>query len=302
MRFFRVLVSVAAVVTVAAGCSSVVPEAVAVGDESLSKSDFEDLLGGYADAVPGSRLDTGAVEGAIARGLLTDWVTTRILAGELTSLGVEITADDLAAARDSLVAQQGFADASALTQSFYEYATAVRDVFGRSFGPSDEQIRARYEQGPSESGVYCMRGILTDSREAIDGAALRVAAGEDFATVASEVSIDGSAADGGILRNTSSGLDCLDQNTLDTQAVPEFAANLAGIGIGGVTAPFEIGDGNWLVVYLRPYDEVADDVRQLIGLDAAASARADAITSATVHVSSEYGRWDPATGQVVPAA
>lgn len=302
MRSFRFLVPLAAVVTIAAGCSSVVPDAVAVGDESLSKSDFEDLLEGYADAVPGSRLDTGAVEGSVARGLLTDWVTTRILAGELARQGVEISADDLATARDALEAQQGFADASALTQSFYEYASAVRDVFGRSFGPSDDEIRSRYESGPAESGVYCMRGILTDSREAIDGAALRVAAGDDFATVASEVSIDGSAADGGILRNTASGLDCLDQNTLDTQAVPEFAANLADIEIGEVTAPFEIGDGNWLLVYLRPFDEVADDVRQLIGLDVAAAARADAVTAAVVRVSSEYGRWDPTTGQVVPAA
>lgn len=299
MRISRILVSTAVVAALASGCSSVTTDAVDVDGRSLSKADFEELLDGYADAVPSSRLDTGAVSAPVARGLLTDWITTQVLAAELDRLEVEVSADDLAAARASLTGQQGFSDASATTQSFYELATAVRDVFARTFGPTDDELRSTYEGGPAKSGVYCMRGILTDSREAADAAALRVAAGEDFATVAREVSTDASGADGGILRNTSTGLECLDQKTIDTQALPEFAANVGSLTIGAVSVPFEIADGKWLIVHLRPFDEVADDVRELIGVEAAAAARAQAIATTTVHVSSEYGRWDPTTGQVV---
>lgn len=278
-----------------ASCSSVRTDAAVVNGESLSRDTFETLLDGYADAIPTSRRDNGAVDISIARGLITDWVTTRVLIVELADAGREISDDDLDEARAILEPQDGFAVAGPDTQEFYVLATAVRRVFNDTFGVSDDDAREAYDNGQTE--IVCLRGILTDDAAAIDAAALRLATGEDFATVAAEVSTDSTKDNGGILSDQQTGAECLSLSSL-TQGAPELVAPLFGVRPGANTTPFELSTGGWAILNVRPYDEVAAEVRDSLGSQTADDARIAAVSRADVSVSGEYGRWDPTTGTV----
>ncbi len=278
-----------------ASCSSVRTDAAVVNGESLSRDTFETLLDGYADAIPTSRRDNGAVDISIARGLITDWVTTRVLIVELADAGREISDDDLDEARAILEPQDGFAVAGPETQEFYVLATAVRRVFNDTFGVSDDDAREAYDNGQTE--IVCLRGILTDDAAAIDAAALRLATGEDFATVAAEVSTDSTKDNGGILSDQQTGAECLSLSSL-TQGAPELVAPLFGVRPGANTTPFELSTGGWAILHVRPYDEVATEVRDSLGSQTADDARIAAVSRADVSVSGEYGRWDPTTGTV----
>lgn len=278
-----------------ASCSSVRTDAAVVNGESLSRDTFETLLDGYADAIPTSRRDNGAVDISIARGLITDWVTTRVLIVELADAGREISDDDLDEARAILEPQDGFAVAGPDTQEFYVLATAVRRVFNETFGVSEDDAREAYANGQTE--IVCLRGILTDDAAAIDAAALRLATGEDFATVAAEVSTDSTKDNGGILSDQQTGAECLSLSSL-TQGAPELVAPLFGVRPGTNTTPFELSTGGWAILHVRPYDEVAAEVRDSLGSQTADDARIAAVSRADVSVSGEYGRWDPTTGTV----
>jgi peptidylprolyl isomerase/foldase protein PrsA len=282
-------------------CSSVEPTALRVDGRELSGSEFDELLAGYALAIPNSESPAGTVNSSVARGLLSDWATTNILNDRLAEQGVTLTDADLAEARAGLEQQAGFAEAAPAAQDFYVLATAVQTVFASTFGPSSDELRQTYDAGPRASGVYCLRAILVTDAVVITEIDAQLAGGGDFAELAAQYSIDGSAADGGVISDPGSGLTCFDQVALSSQIVPEFATALADAEIGTPTDPFELPGVGWVIALLRPYDEVADDVRELVGLDAAETERLDAISSAEVWVSAEYGVWDSATGRVVPA-
>lgn len=292
--------SLAAMITLSA-CSSVESTALRVEGRELSGSAFDDLLSGYVLAIPEAASPAGTVNSSVARGLLSDWATTNILNDRLTERGVSVTDADLAEARAGLEQQAGFAEASTAAQDFYVLATAVQRVFADAFGPSPDELREIYEAGPSSSGVYCLRAVLVTDEVTIADIDTQLAAGADFADIAAQYSIDASAASGGIISDPGSGLACFDQVALSSQIVPEFATALADAEIGTPTSPFELPGAGWVIAVLRPFDEVADDVRELVGIGAAEAERLDAISSAEVWVSAEYGVWDSATGRVVPA-
>lgn len=292
--------SLGAVITLSA-CSSVESNAIRVDGRELSGADFDELLAGYALAIPNAETDSGTVIASVARGLLSDWATTAILSARLAEQGVEVTDTDLDEARSGLEQQAAFNDASPEAQDFYVRATAVQRVFAAAFGPSPDELRDLYDSGPASSGVYCLRAILVTEQAAIDEVAAQLALGVDFADLAAQYSIDSSSAAGGVITDPGSGSACFDRVTLASQIVPEFANALADARIGEPTAPFELPSVGWVVAVLRPFDEVADDVREVVGIGLAEAQRIEAIAAADVWVSSEYGIWEADTGRVVPA-
>jgi hypothetical protein len=299
-RVSVIALSVGAMLALSA-CSSVESTAIRVNGRELSGSDFDELLAGYALAIPNAETESGTVRSGVAHGLLTDWATTTILTERLNDEGLTLSEADLDAARAELEQQAAFGDASPAAQDFYVLATAVQQLFADSFGPSTDELRDLYDAGPSTSGVFCLRAILVTDQAVIAEVAAQLGAGADFADVAAQYSIDSSAADGGVITDPGSGSTCFDQVTLSSQIVPEFATALGTAEIGRPTDPFELPNVGWVVAVLRPFDEVADDVRGIVGLGLAEAERVDAILAAEVWVSSEYGVWDPDTGRVVPA-
>ncbi|MFM8649793.1 MAG: hypothetical protein ACKODY_08505, partial [Actinomycetota bacterium] len=174
---------------------------------------------------------------------------------------------------------------------------AARTVLGSLMAPPDDELRSLYESGSSNSGVVCVRAILTDSKEEIDAATLRLLGGESFADVATEVSVDPSKVEGGALTGDG-GSACIDYASVVEGVAPQFVDALGVTRVDTFSAAFEIPDTGWAIVLPRPFDEVAADVRTLIGGQAAATATSTALASADVWVSARVGRWNSDTAVV----
>jgi parvulin-like peptidyl-prolyl isomerase len=144
-------------------------------------------------------------------------------------------------------------------------------------------------------GLYCASHILVATEQEATDVAGRLEAGEDFATLAGELSTDtGSGAQGG-------DLGC---QTAETY-VEEFATALSAAEVNVPTAPVESQFG-WHIILLRE-DELpsADQARETLTAaalnEAANTWLADQFENADVTVDSEFGTWQATpTPQVVP--
>ncbi|MEI7506577.1 MAG: peptidylprolyl isomerase [Actinomycetes bacterium] len=298
-RLISLTVLALTVMTTATSCSSVTKDAARFNDESLSNSEFDDLLIGYAAAVPEAFLASGNIDISIAQGIVQNWISTEAVVTALDQVGIKITDEDLRSALTSLQVQTGFSDAPKVVQDFYVLASASQAVANREFAMSSDDLKSLYEGQGSKSGAVCLRAILVKTQEEIDAVTSRLDAGEDFAAIAQEVSTDSSATNGGALQDQTSGSGCLEQSTFESQVTPEFLTALADAKIGQATASFEIPTVGWVVLLVRPFDEVADDVANLISGNGAVAAGRAVLQDAKIWVSPEYGRWDAETLGVV---
>lgn len=295
----RPILAIVATAAALSSCSVTAKDAVRVNDESLSNRDFDDLASGYSSVVSGALLASGNVNMVAARGLLLDWINTVVLEGVLEEAGVIVTDEQRETARVGLNAQGGFALAPQAVQDFYVRAASVLEAAGVAFAPDASELAETYNRGPVESGVVCLRLILTNTRDEIDAAVARLAAGETFAEVAAATSTDISADDGGILTDQQNGSACVQQAALASQIVPEFVTALETAAVGVVSEPFEVPGIGWVTILLRPFEEVADAVTLLLGPTTASRIGRDALIAADVWVSAEYGRWDSASLQIL---
>lgn len=283
----------------ATACSSTSGDAARVGNDRFSKSDFTDFLDAYTSASKTGLLPSGNLDATMVRTVLLDWIRTAALERSLSDLGVEVTRAELDKAEASLLLQPGFSSAPDLVRAFYVRATAVRSLTGDTFSPNPEETANSYTAGPKESGVACLRLILTESKDAIDTAAARLAAGESFDAVAKDTSTDTSAALGGILKDTQSDNECYALDVLTSQIVEQIGAVIPDLQPGVATSPIEVPKLGWVIVVLRPYAEVTADVAKIIGPVAATRLADSILDTANVWVNPEYGRWDATSRQVV---
>jgi peptidyl-prolyl cis-trans isomerase C len=158
--------------------------------------------------------------------------------------------------------------------------------------PSQEDIDGLITEA---EGLYCSSHILVATEQEANDVASRLEAGEDFATLATELSIDpGSGAQGG-------DLGCASPEGYD----PAFAAALTAAELDVPTAPVESQFG-WHLILLRD-DEVptADEARETLTAEAVNEAAntwfTDQFENAEVTVDEAYGTWQTTpTPQVVP--
>jgi parvulin-like peptidyl-prolyl isomerase len=143
--------------------------------------------------------------------------------------------------------------------------------------------------------LYCASHILVATEQEAADVASRLEAGEDFATLAGELSTDtGSGAQGG-------DLGCQAPEVYD----PAFAEALTAAEVDVPTAPVESQFG-WHIILLRE-DELptADEARETLTSEAVNEAAntwfTDQFENAEVTVDEEYGTWQATpTPQVVP--
>ena len=299
-----IALSVLALTTMTAvtACSSVTKDAVRFNDESLSNSEFDDLLVGYATAVPEAFLTSGNLDIAAAQAIVQNWISTQAIVAALKNAGVEITDEDRSVALEALQAEPGFTDAPQVVQDFYVFAGAAQGVANREFVMSADDLESLYNENGARSGAVCLRAILVETKDEIDTVSVRLGAGEDFAAIAQEVSLDSSAANGGALQDQTTGSGCLEQAAFENQVTPEFLTALANATVGEVTAAFEIATVGWVVILVRPFDEVAGDVAGLIASNGTVEAGRAVLREAKVWVSPEYGRWDASILGLVPVS
>jgi hypothetical protein len=162
-------------------------------------------------------------------------------------------------------------------------------------------LAALYAAGPEDSGVACLRLILTETREDADAAVARMAAGETFADVARTASTDTSAEIGGILQNNQTGDECFPFDEIVERIVGPIADAIPGTRPGVVTEPIEVTDLGWVILQLRPYAEVAEEAARIVGPVTATRLTNSALDSASIWVNPEFGTWDRESRRVVAA-
>lgn len=304
----------AALFVVGTACSTLTPWAAKVNGQLIATSDLDRELEAilsnkrYLEQVEGANL-TGGVQGsgqgtfttAFVGRILTRQIFFELIEQEVERRDLKITAADEEAASLDVVSSFGEA---AIYRAFPEdyrrdlvlrqaQVTALQEDIAE-IEVDDAAVEKFYEENPALFARTCVSHILVATPEEAAAAKARIDAGEDFAAVAAEISIDpGSGANGGELGCVPSG-----------SFVPEFETVMETLPVGQVSAPTQTQFGTHLLLVsdrtTQPIDEVRAEIRQRLlsegqsGFDAFVD---EALAKATIEVNPRYGRFDPDAAQ-----
>jgi parvulin-like peptidyl-prolyl isomerase len=211
----------------------------------------------------------------------------------LDERGIEVTDTELADLRSQLEAQPEWQTTPPAVQDALVEINAVNERFRGQFVNSD-QARQTYEAQGVSSGVACVSHILLATEDEANAVLDRLDAGESFEALAAELSTDpGSAQNGGAYP-------CEPTDQWQGAVVPEYVNGAVSATVGVPTEPVQSQFG-YHVMLVRPYEADAATIDQALGFDSAAYQAAVAgFGDGAVTIDSRYGRWDSATGTVVP--
>lgn len=254
--------------------------------------------------------------GEVQRNVLSTLISIEIVRGMAEDEGVEVTEEDI---------DEAYADQVALYEEQAPMSGQDPDfsVFLESIGLSDEEYRelivadvARrdalaetYSEPVDDDAVQALydeqaepqidaRHVLVETEDEAQDVVERIEGGEDFADVAADVSLDGSAQEGGNLGVAPA-----------SQYVPEFADAVSNGEVGELLGPVETDFGFHVIEVLGvedppPFEEIEDQLRaqleqqgqqdpELIAL------YEEAFGSADVSVAAGLGEWDAEQGRVI---
>lgn len=159
--------------------------------------------------------------------------------------------------------------------------------------PTDDEVDETLENDSADITEVCARHVLVATAEEAETARQRLADGEDFATVAGELSTDPSAAEnGGDLGCSPAG-----------RYVPEFRDAAVSAEIDQLTEPVETQFGFHVIQVYERTEPTEDEVRELLSSQALEEWLVGKVTVAEVAVEEEYGTWttEPTPGVTPPA-
>jgi PPIC-type PPIASE domain len=319
----RALLAVAlAALGLLAACGDDEPEAAAVVDGTeISQQDVVDELeaiagnGDYLEALESRGVDVlGEGEGnfttAFASQVLARQIQYTIVTNEVARRGLEVDDECRAAARDEVVrglsdfSQTG--DGQTVFDNFPEnyreklitWNSGVLILQGDLAGRpciDEAALEDYFDEHAAEFTEVCAHHILVPTVEEANTVVADLAAGADFATIATERSTDtGSGAQGGDLGCAPAG-----------GYVPEFRDAVVGQEIGVVGAPVESEFGFHVIRVDSREEPILDDVRGEVVTAVAQEVQGGfgewfegALTEADVTVDERYGTWDAATAGI----
>jgi parvulin-like peptidyl-prolyl isomerase len=168
---------------------------------------------------------------------------------------------------------------------------AIGDVLTASEpDPSEEEVLAAYNSALQSLTEVCASHILVATAEEAQGALDRIAAGEAFEAVATELSTDTVSAEAG------GDLGCAAASTY----VPEFAIAAIDAGLGVPTAPVQSQYGYHVILVRERTETALEEVRADIVASLREGSRNTLISDwmvvviggADVTVEEEYGTWE----------
>ncbi len=257
----RALAFAAAAALALSGCGTFTDNDVVAGvdDAELSNDDLR-ALAGDLDELPTQD----------ARGAISAFLVTELLAADLDALGVDVDVPetgDLPPAQSLRIRQDTVITA---------WTTLDPDRL------VDDTMRASYAAGAS--GIVCTSHILVPTRAGAVAILDELAAGADWNALAAGLSTDPTGADGGFLA-------CLPPEDMGVTFVPEFAEAALDAEVGVPTGPVET-DFGFHVIRLVPADE--------LNLAAAVTLRLQTFDDRfDIWIDPRFGEWDP-NGIVVP--
>jgi parvulin-like peptidyl-prolyl isomerase len=310
--------AVGIVLVATAACSSVAPYAAKVDGDRISEDTLvgelrsiaanDDYLKLVEERQPVRGTGQGTFDSAFTALALTRQIYYNLIATELHKRKLSVGDSDLSAAR-TLVVQQLDGDAvfGKFPKSYQDELVrrqAQLDLLSLSvneLGPPEQAARAYYDKNKDAFAQACASHILVATEEKANEIKGRLAAGEDFAAIASAESIDTeSKPRGGDL-----GCDI----TPDTTFVPEFLAAVFSQPVGEVGGPVKSQFGFHLIKVtkreVRPYEQVADLARAKVtdaGQEKVLAVLQDAVQKARIEVNPKYGSFRKTGGSpaVVP--
>ena len=292
--------------------------AATVGDVEITTAELDEAYQQRAEGpAAASELaadDSGAVEDDLQAGVLTNLIRTEVLRQAAEERDIEVTDEDIAQQRELLVEQAGGEEAlqdviDSANVSDEELRANLRDQVVQNKitsqladGVDDDAVEDAYENDPQ--GRYGpkveVRHILTEKRAQARDAIDRIESGEDFAEVASEVSVDpGSAENGGSLGEIGRGA-----------TVPPFEKAAFNANVGELVGPVKSDFGFHVleVTDTAPAPDLADVEEQIrTELEAQSGGQAfnefitGFVADLEIQVDDQYGRWDESAVAVVPA-
>lgn len=291
--------------------------AATVEGEAIPLSELEQTYDDYSQSPQiAQQLEsdtTGETERTLQAQILTDLIRTEILRGAAEEFDLEWSQQEISDERAELAEQAGGEEAlqqqlETVNISDEELEArlvdrVIQDKLGAELAEpvSDEQIRQTYDENASgEYGEQVeVRHILTETEEEAQAALERIQSGEDFATVAQEVSTDtGSAQNGGDLGLVARG-----------RTVPEFEEAAFDAEVGELVGPVESQFGFHVLevtdrVAGPEFADVEGDIRtqleQTAGDEAFNAYIAEYIAGIDVEVNPRFGTWDATSFAVVP--
>jgi hypothetical protein len=293
-----ILIPVLLIAGVATGCSSVSDNDAAARVDEFELS--QDALGGLlVGATPTTTTQPGAepvdesdASAQTARDLLNVWILTRIIEADLAAQGEAVSPQAIADVTSALAAQDpaGWAEVPLDLQTLQVEQRAAIETWSalEISPPSDDELRAMYDAGTTESGIVCSAHILVATEAEAQAILDRLEGGADFAELAASESTDtGSGADGG-------NLPCALTNTFEETYVPEFVEAALAAEIGEPFGPVQSEFG-YHVIVLRSSDQV--DPGELSALYMETSARFQRAAAAVdIYVDPRYGTFNATTG------
>ena len=299
----RLLILLAVLALAAAACGGSSPTAATVNGTDITTADVDGLF--YA---PEEDLSDEQMAGYLST--LIQW--TAIEQEAEAELDLEATQEQIDAEVETILFEAGYAgdlEGFLETQNVSEtgverYATqlliedaVIEAVTPTVEMPTLEDAQDAIETAPLEFTQVCSSHILVETEAEAETVIERLDAGEDFATVAAEVSIDtGSGAEGG-------SLGCGAAATY----VSAFAEATVSAPIGEVTGPVETEFGFHIIVVdersVATPEDVLPFMEEQVVFSATDAWLLDAVQTAEVTVDEQYGTWQTEpTPQVIPPA
>ena len=318
----KVLLLFAPVIALVAGaCSSLAdPPALTVNGTEISAASVDAELrdieanADYRTIVendcqgPSTGAGEGTFDSACVARLLSLRVYYEIIEQELDAEGIELSEDDLLAAREELEvaltppnggdsALDGFdADLQRTLVRRQALVEALRRLVGEQ-AVGDDAAQEFYDDNPDLFEQACVSHILAstdaatpeEARARIDGIAARIAAGEDFTALATTDNEDPAAAAAG------GDLQC-GQRGRFTEA---FDAQVFSLPVGQVSAPVQTEFG-WHLILVRErgvpaFEDVQPQIEQQLAQEAAnaiGNFLSEVTCEAEVEVDPRFGSWD----------
>ena len=304
---FRSLIAVALIAAVASSCSTLTGSdlAINVEGEGYTTAEMDGLLAEYfseSDIFGTTALDTGGYGDADrARLLLNAMVRTSAVEAILARAGASVTDSDLDLYFAPVPSDSPLNELSDAMRRLIAMTSAdvVLSALTRADLPSDTDLEAMYAAQPISTGLLCLRHILVATEAEADGVVALLVEGEDFAALAADLSLEGSASiTGGALTGTES--ECLPTAQYISSFDPDFVSAAFAAPATTWSQPVETQFG-WHVILNRPWSEIGQDVvAAYAGTDGALLYVDAVLNTAEVSVDSRFGRWNPSTGRIVP--
>jgi peptidyl-prolyl cis-trans isomerase C len=253
---------------------------------------------------------SGDLRAQVQSQILNQLIRARLLASAAErELGITVDDTAIDAKRVEIVAQLGGEEtfAEIVEQNRFserDVRDQLRDIvvvdlveqrLGADRPVSEEDLRQAYEQRYGGDNPNA-RHILVPTEPEAQKVLARLAAGEDFAALAGELSQDpGSAQQGGNLGAVERG-----------ETVPAFEEALFAAAPGQVVGPVGTDFGFHIIERLAPppFEEVADELRaELVAPESGQLASewlAERYADADIRVNPRFGVWDAQTGQLTP--